>query len=314
MKKIFDDKRLMIRVCDLYYNKGLKQEEIARRMEISRPTVSRIISNARKEGIVKIEVVNPFQHNYFQTERELEDKYGLKEVIISDDYLDDAEGKYHLGQACAKYLQRTLADDEIVGISMGRTIKQVSPHIKFEKFSNINFIPLLGGMGQVGIEYHCNQIVIDFARAFGGKFHLLHAPAYISDEDLMKSLKKDIHISQVFDLMENITTAVVGIGTEMEGSTMMESEYYNREDIREFKSLGIVGDVCLQMYDINGNTDYPYNNHIFGYDIKNLRKIRRSIGVASGEEKIEAIYGAIKGGFVNVLVTDNLTARMLLDK
>lgn len=314
MKKIFDDKRLMIRVCDLYYNKNLKQEEIARRMEISRPTVSRIINNARKEGIVKIEVVNPYHHNHFQIERELEDKYGLNEVIIADDSLDDKENAFFLGKACAKYLQRALDDDDIVGISMGRTIKQIAPHIKFEKFSNINFIPLMGGMGQVGIEYHSNQIVIDFARAFGGKYNLLHAPAYISDESLMESLKNDIHISQVFELMDRMTTAVVGIGTQMEGSTMMESEYYDSEDLKEFHSLGIIGDICLQMYDIEGNTDYPYNDHIFGYDIKKLRNLKRSIGVAGGREKVESIYGAINGGFINVLVTDDTTAKMLLDR
>ena len=298
MKKVFDDTRLMVKVCDLYYNNDMRQEEIAQKLEISRATVSRILKNAKSEGIVKIEVINPLKNNYYKLEKALEEKFGLHEVIIASDAVDVAYEQDYLGKACASYLQRALKDGEIVGLSMGKTIKTIAPHIRQEKPRNISFIPLLGGMGQVGIEYHCNQIVIDFSRAFGGEYHLLHAPAKIMDKNLM----------------DNMTTAVVGIGTAVEGSTMMETGYYNNEDIDEMRNMGIVGDICLQMYDINGDTNYSYNKYVFGFKIDNLRKIKRVVGISSGKEKLDAIYGAINGKLINVLVTNAETAKLLLDK
>ena len=314
MKKVFDDTRLMVKVCDLYYNNDMRQEEIAQKLEISRATVSRILKNAKNEGIVKIEVINPLKNNYYKLEKALEEKFGLHEVIIASDAVDVAYEQDYLGKACASYLQRALKDGEIVGLSMGKTIKTIAPHIRQEKPRNISFIPLLGGMGQVGIEYHCNQVVIDFSRAFGGEYHLLHAPAMIMDKNLMDSLKNDIHIKQVLDLMDKMTAAVVGIGTAVEGSTMMETGYYNNEDIDEMRNMGIVGDICLQMYDINGDTNYSYNKYVFGFKIDNLRKIKRVVGISSGKEKLDAIYGAINGKLINVLVTNAETAKLLLDK
>jgi len=314
MKKVFDDTKLMVKVCDLYYNNDMRQEEIAKKLEISRATISRILKNARNEGIVKIEVINPLKNNHYKLEKALEEKFNLNEVIIVEDNLDAYMEKEALGKACASYLQRVLKDGEIVGLSMGETMKKIAPYINQDKPRNISFTPLLGGMGQVGIEYHCNQIVIDFTRAFGGEYHLLHAPAMILDKNLMDSLKNDIHIKQVLNLMKNITTAIVGIGTAVEGSTMMKTGYYKKEDIDEMQNMGIVGDICLQMYDINGNTDYSYNKYVFGFKLEDLRKVKRVVGISAGEEKLDAIYGAINGKLINVLVTSSKTAKLLLEK
>ena len=312
LKKVSDDTKLMVKVCDLYYNNDMKQEEIASKLSISRATISRILKNAKSEGIVKIEVINPLKNDYYKLEKQLEEKFDLKEVIIAEDVTDASYERDALGKACAEFLQRVLKDGEIVGLSMGKTIKTIAQYVHQDKPRDISFVPLLGGMGQVGIELHCNQIVIDFFRAFGGEYHLLHAPAMTADPNLMHSLKNDIHIKQVFDLLDKITTAVVGIGTAVPGSTMMETGYYKKEDIVEMKNSGIVGDICLQMYDIEGNTDYSYNNDIFGINLESLKKVRRVVGISAGEEKVKAIKGALNGKIVNVLVTNSSTAKLLL--
>ena len=80
------------------------------------------------------------------------------------------------------------------------------------------------------------------------------------------------------------------IGTAVPGSTMMETGYYKEEDLKAMKDMGIVGDICLQMYDINGNTDYSYNKYIFGTPLNDLRNIKRVIGISAGIEKLDAIY------------------------
>ena len=94
----------------------------------------------------------------------------------------------------------------------------------------------------------------------------------------------------------------------------MDTGYYKKEDIEEIKNSGIVGDICLQMYDIEGNTNYPYyNDKVFGIKLESLKKVKRVVGISAGEEKVDAIKGALRGKLVNVLVTNSKTAKLLLD-
>ena len=84
MKKVVDDVRLMTKVCDLYYNQNVSQQQIASMLSLSRPTVSRLLSSARERGIVQISVSNLDLIRYWEMERKLEEMYGLKEVLIVD--------------------------------------------------------------------------------------------------------------------------------------------------------------------------------------------------------------------------------------
>ncbi len=313
MRKVYDDKRLMLKVCDLYFNSNYKQETIAKKLSISRPTVSRLISNAKEEGIVKVEIINPFTNEYNKIEKLLENKFDLTEVVIVDDHEDMSLQNKELGKACAKYLQRVLVDSDIIGVSMGRTIKEISRYVKREKDSTLTFLPLLGGMGQLGIDVHCNQIVIDLARAFNGNYHLLHAPALLSDKALVESLKQDIHIKTTFELMEKMTVAVIGIGATDKTSTMMATGYFKDEDIQNLKKDGVVGDICLRIYDKEGRADYEFNNNIFGYDIHKLRKVNKVIALSGSREKPQAIISAIKGKFFNILITNYTTAKKMVE-
>ena len=129
MKKVVDDVRLMTKVCDLYYNQNVSQQQIASMLSLSRPTVSRLLSSARERGIVQISVSNLDLIRYWEMERKLEEMYGLKEVLIVDSVEDADEQKKLIGRAAGQYVENTIRDGDVVGLSMGSTLYQVVAHI-----------------------------------------------------------------------------------------------------------------------------------------------------------------------------------------
>lgn len=315
MKKTVGDERLMVKVCNLYYKDDLKQEEIAKKLCLSRPTISRLLKEAKELGIIKIEIVSPFSLDYNALEKHLEKKLGLRQVIIVDDKEDYVSQKKELGFAAAVYLERALKDSDIIGISMGTTIKEIAQYVKTPKATNMTFVPLIGGVGQLGIEIHPNQIIIELAKAFGGEYRLLHAPAVVSDCRIIKNLKQEKSIKGVLEYIEKVNVAVIGIGVPIhKSSTMMATGYYNEKDIEVLKKKKAVGDICLQSFDIEGNTaQFEANKNVFGIEISQLKEIDEVIGIGGGMSKVEAIKGAINGKYINVLIT-NYSCGLELEK
>lgn len=315
MIKHVGNEKLMVKVCNLYYIDDLKQEEIAKKLGISRPTISRLLKDAKEAGIVKIQIVSPFTNDYSDLEKSLEMKYGLKNVIIANDQTDDTSQKQELAQETALYLERILKPKDVVGLSMGTTLREIPQFVTSRKESKITFVPLLGGVGQANIEIHPNQIVMDIANAFGGNYMLLHAPAVVSDPNLIKAFKEELGIKSVMEMMRKVNVAVVGLGTPFDqNSTMIATGYYEKKDIDLMKKRKAVGDICMQSYNANGDAkEFDSNQKVIGYPLENLKKIETVVGVAGDNSKLEAIKGAIKGKYINVLIT-NYSNGLELDK
>ena len=316
MKKIVGETNLMIKCCKLYYEDSLTQNEISNILCVSRPTVSRLLDEGRRSGIVKIEIVSPIGNTYGVLERNIEKKFCLREVIIVDDDADDNIEKKHIAKSCADYLERIIKLDNKIGVSMGTTMRNIARYINPNPKLKLTFIPLIGGIGQTQIEIHPNQIVVDLARAFGGSFKLLHAPAVVSNTLIRNDFLQEESIKDIIESGKHVDIAIVGIGSPaMENSTMMSSGYFSLNDLKIFKKEGAVGDICLQFYDINGNfREFKPNNHIIGVNLDNIKKINTVIGIANGKGKIEAIVGALNGNLINVLITNYSNAKIIYEK
>jgi len=147
---------------------------------------------------------------------------------------------------------------------------------------------------------------MEIANAFGGKYMLLHAPAVVSDPSIIKTFQEELGIKSVMELMKKVNVAVVGLGTPFDtNSTMMATGYYNKNDVELMRKLEAAGDICMQTFNKDGETKgFASNQKVFGYHLENLRKIETVIGVVGGTSKLEAIKGAIKGEYINVLITN----------
>jgi len=306
VQKIVDDSRLIVKCCKMYYEEDYTQNQIATILGISRPTVSRLLKEGREVGIVKIEINNPLKSNFEELERQTEKRFNIKEVIIINDEVDEAVQKRQASKATAEYLNRIVKRGDVIGISMGTTIEKISEYMGNKDKFNLTFLPLIGGVGQSKMAIHPNDIVVGLAQAVGGTFKLLHAPAVVSSEHIRNELLKEQSIKEVIDHSKLCNIGVVGIGSPMDhSSTMMTTGYFNEDDMIKFAKLGIIGDICLQFYNIEGNSDgFDFNKRVIGVNLKELRKIDTVIGVACGEKKVVSIIGALNSNIIDVLVTN----------
>lgn len=319
MKKLVGDTRLIFKCCSLYYQDGLGQQEICSRLGISRPTVSRMLSLGRELGIVRIEVKNPDNERYGQLEREVEKRFDLQEVIIVDTEPLEKGTKYinsQIGRATLEFLSRILSDRDLVGVSMGLTIQNVvRSDFPIEKAIRCTFVPMLGGISSSNIDIHSNYLVQEFAERFGGRSTQFFAPALFSDKSVLEGFLREQAIQKVVCLYRRLDVIIMGIGVlDQAHSTLLESGYINPETMREFIAKGAVGDIALRYFDIDGQTEQfeDFNERVAGIRLDTLRKVPKRIGVAGGSHKREAVLGAIRGGYINILVIDEACAMALL--
>lgn len=315
MRKVVDNNRLMLKVCDFFYNQDFSQQTIAKKLKLSRPTVSKLLKKAKEEGIVKIILADIVEMDYVELEHQLEEKYSLKEVIIVDKIADDLEQKNEIGRATAQYLERILKGGDIVGVSMGTTVSKIPQFIVPGANKEITFLPLIGGIGQMGMEFHSNSIVEELSKVFKGHHKLMHAPARVSEKAVKIGLMKEPYLKEIIDTSEHLSVAVVSLGVPVENSTVMKTGYYQDEEIKAMWERKVAGDICMTFYDINGNTESfdEFNASVIGVNLKKLCEIPYAIGLAAGIEKISAVIGAINGGYINVLVTDVECAEKLMN-
>ena len=321
MKKIVDDWRLIYKVCSLYYEDDMRQQEVSDYLGISRATVSRMLQKGKESGIVRVEVINPVQFSYNKLEKALERKYGLKEVIVVESSALDTktESVSPMYERAALYLSQYFIDGDWIGVTMGHTLHNiVKTNRAFEKDKKLMFVPIVGGIGQSTIDkvdVQSNRIAQEFSRKFGGTYTQFLSPAVFSEQKAMEYFLKEKSISYIFDDFQKLDTLIMGIGIPQRvESTLVRAGYITGENLEKFARDGMAGDIALHFFDEDGATEKfrAFNDRVAGMPLEMMKKVRNRIGIAGGENRAEAIRGAIKGGFINMLITNIDAAEKLL--
>ena len=321
MKKIVDDWRLIYKVCSLYYEDDMRQQEVSDYLGISRATVSRMLQKGKESGIVRVEVINPVQFSYNKLEKALERKYGLKEVIVVESSALDTktESVSRMYERAALYLSQFFKDGDWIGVTMGHTLHNiVKTNRAFEKDKKLMFVPIVGGIGQSTIDkvdVQSNRIAQEFSRKFGGTYTQFLSPAVFSEQKAMEYFLKEKSISYIFDDFQKLDTLIMGIGIPQRvESTLVRAGYITGENLEKFARDGMAGDIALHFFDEDGATEKfrAFNDRVAGMPVEMMNIVRNRIGIAGGENRAEAIRGAIKGGFINMLITNIDAAEKLL--
>jgi DNA-binding transcriptional regulator LsrR (DeoR family) len=300
----------------------MNQKEIGDYLGISRSSVLRMLQNGRDRGIVTIEIHNPATFNYGELEKKLETLYGLKDVVIVEESVLDSksEAATHIFGQAADYLYSLLREGFRIGVTMGHTLDNVLQTNKvYKKFDNILCVPIVGGISQGatdGMDVQGNEIARKFTDKFGGKYLQFLSPAMFSDKRILDTFLQEKSVNFIFDEFKKIDLAVVGIGvTGDDNHTLVKAGYATPKELKALAKEGAVGDITLQFFDENGDTDKfdSFNGRVAAISMDVFRKIPLRIGIASGEKKAEAVRGAIRGGLINILITNAECARKLIE-
>lgn len=306
----------MIKISRLYYESGLTQDAISRNLRLSRPTVSRLLQEALDQGIVKITIV-PETGNFTMIERELETRFNLIEAVVVDtNDPDSREGVSHdLGAAAAKFFSRIVQDSDMVGLTWGLTLSEMVDQLSNEKKSNLTISQMIGGLGEPGSETHATDLVRRLAFATGASLRLLPAPGIVSTVETANLMRSEPYIAQALEMIHKVNIVFAGIGAPTKQSMLMREEKIIKwQEINQLVGMGAVGEIGLQFYDINGNLIHSdLDARVIGIRLESMRKLGRRVGIAGGSEKFAAILGALRGRFINTLITDTYTARGLIE-
>ena len=311
-----DQLRLMVKVARLYHEHRVLQPEIARRLHISQARVSRLLKQAVAEGIVRTTVVVPPELSS-ELEERLEERFGLREAVVVE-CLDDSEAGMlqDLGRATAAYLEASLTGGDVVGVSswsatLLATVEAMrrSPRVTAERV-----VQLFGGVGNPAAEAHAARLTQRFAELTGARPTLLLAPGIAASAQARRAYLEERFVAEATAAFDEVTLALVGIGA-LEPSSLLQSSgnIFPADELATLGAQGAVGDICLRFFDVEGRpVPSEFDARVIGVTLEQLRAVDRCVGVAGGERKFNAILGALRGAWINVLVTDRATAERLL--
>lgn len=308
------EEKEFVRVATMYYEEGMTQAEIARKMGVSRSLISKILLDAKKAGIVEI-FINSKNAYTVNLERKLEIKYDLKRVIIVDtSEVENHEINKTISREAALYLKEISKNAISIGISWGESLRGLVNHYPYSNQSNITVFPLIGGMGDDYIDIHSNQLCFDLARKMRAKAKYLYAPALVSNERIKQELKNNPTIHAVFEESKAVDIALVGISSPFKESTMVKIGYLNQADLNEIEENHVIGDINSRFFDKDGEeVDCTINHNVLGISLKEIQSIPTVMTIAYGDEKFNAIQVAVNKKLINVLVTTDTIATKLLN-
>ena len=312
-----DELRLMTKIARMYYERELRQGEIANIMGLSQSSISRLLNSAKEAGIVRITVNIPYGVNS-EIEEQIEQKFGLKDAIVVDceDDQDEILLQREIGAAAAYYVETIVHNNDVVGISSWSSslLALVDAMHQVPGRSGIQVVQILGGIGNPSAEVHANRLTGRFASLVNGTAHFLPAPGILATEEALKVLLADQYVREATNLFNRVTIALVGIG-DIEPSKLLtlSGNVFSLEEQEELRSKGAVGDILLRFFDEVGKpVKGPLSNRVVSMSLQQLTRANRAIAVAGGPRKFKAILGALRGKWINVLVTDRRTAERLL--
>lgn len=309
--------RQLVKVAHMYHERGMRQSEIAQQLDISQSRVSRLLQEAARVGVVRTAVVSP-RGVHTVLEQEIEDRYSLREAVVVElPGQEESQVIAALGAAAAVYLEsRFGARQERIGISSWSStlLAMVEVMQPFRTPVAAQVVQVLGGLGDVSAQSHATRLVERMARLTGARAVLLAAPGLVASKDLRDALVNDDSLRTVLSSYTELTMLLTGIGSIRPSPLLRESGNALRsEDEQQLMRLGAVGDVCLHYFDADGDlVASELEDRLIGIEADSLKVIPRRIGVAGGERKHDAIRAALRGHWIDVLITDAGTAHALL--
>lgn len=303
---------LLVRVSELYYQQGLNQQEISKIMNLSRPTISRLLDEAKETGVVEIIVHSPIAKNP-DLSYALRTKFGLRDaVVISGEYEYD-EALTRCAESAAHFLGTVLDNNMSIGISWGRALEALCDCIEAADYYNINVVQMVGCLGTGNPRVDGLELALRISKKLGGTYSNIYAPVYVDSELVYSYLISEPQI--VSTLKKALTADIVltGIGSlDDPNGSLYQAGCYTAEDRAELVRRGAVSSLLGRMFDINGNEVTLENHYVISAPLEAMKTPSWSIAINASASKAACTLAAINGKYVNALIVDEPLAKELL--
>jgi DNA-binding transcriptional regulator LsrR (DeoR family) len=304
--------RLRIRAAWMYFIEQMTQNEIAEVLGVGRITVVRMLAEARARNEVKIAIESELSE-IVRLERALEKAFGLQQAIVAPLSHADADPIPPISARTGAFLSDAMRPGMRVGVGWGRTLFNTLSFINPKSLSDFKVISLLGGVG-VAREVNPAEFAWRFAQAFQGEGYLIPAPAVVDSVETKIALIERCGLQDIFRMTDELDAVVLSIGGIRSATTFYRGGFLKETQREELVALGAVGDVLFHPFNVEGKiVDHPINSLVMSVDVDRLRKAPIRILTSGGPEKIAALIGAMKLIEPTVLITDEESARRMIE-
>ncbi len=309
-------------VAQQYYLDDMTQEQIARRLGVSRSNVSRMLKEARERGLVEIRVHHPLRTSLTLEEAivaalplqtclvlatDAERPFSPRNGAVTDDRVTT------LGVLAARYLNEQIANNAVVGVGWGSTVYSVVTSGYIERKLDTAVVQLMGSMGGATPDIDGGQVASRLGRALGAKVYYLHAPMVVTDASVRAGLMRDQHIRQTLDMTRRADVLVFSVGAVSRASGLYRAGYLTDLDLEYIQSHGAVGDICGAYFRQDGSPcSLELEERTVAASAEAMRAAPLRVGVGWGAAKALPSIGAIRAGLINVLIIEEECARELL--
>jgi len=307
-----------LRAAQLYYLQDQTMATIAKELDVSRSSVSRLLAHARDTGIVDIRVSAPHRHAG-DLEARLRDRFGVEpHVVPIPDGIPDVDRLERVAVQAAHLFSGYVESSMVVGVAWGSTLSAISKHLPSKPTRNTTIVQLngAGNTQDTGIEYS-SEILQRFGTAYGARVQQFPVPAFFDRAATKDALWRERSIRRLLELQSRADLAIFGVGSPYSEvpSHVYIGGYLAAPDYRSLKDARAVGDVATVFFRQDGTSeDIELNARSSGPRLTLLRRIPRRLCVASGSQKLAGVRGALAAGLATDLVVDEELARRLVEK
>jgi DNA-binding transcriptional regulator LsrR (DeoR family) len=301
------------RVAELHYKHGLTHQQVANLLGLSRVQVTRMLARARAEGIVEIRVHS--DEPIFPIEQsELMRKYGLDYVGIAPTFKDPEETLNSIGTVGAAYLRKAIKPGMFIAVGLSSTLARIAPQMKAESF-DVTFVPAIGSRPSGTGIVNPYQVAELLAEAVNGNALHLPAPLMASSAASAATFLSEPEIQETLHAARNAELGLFGIGGTKPGTGLLMDGLHSQGAITELLDKGVVGDISAGFFDAKGReVRGEITERMVGLSLQEILAIPQRAAFAGGRDKIESILGALAGGLVTTLITDQETAQAILTR
>lgn len=303
---------LMIRAAWMYYDDDMTHQQIADKLRLSRVKVTRLLKKARETGIVEIKVSRPLPLQY-QISRELESTFNLKEAVVVNTSADIDVTLNEIGRTSVEYLAELVRAHCTIGFGWSSTVSRMSKYLSLlDPLPDCRVVDLVGSvLGQVN-PYSVSSKVADAMQA---PLHPLPVPIVVKNDAARAAIINDPNVRAAMSLAKSSDVAFVGIGESGPQTTLLTSGYLDADELETLQAKGVVGDILMRFYDIEGNqVSTSLDDYVIGLDWKDMHRLPYLVVVAGGMHKVDALLGILRSGICRSVVTDVDTAIQVLEQ
>ncbi|MFH8251970.1 sugar-binding transcriptional regulator [Microbacterium sp. B2969] len=307
----------MLTSASMYYLQDLKMDAIASHLHLSRSTVSRLLKQARQEGLVEIRL-RPLPTSAPELGRSINESFGVTTHIVP--VRESATARERLDQVAmttARLVTNWFDSGMILGVAWGTTMAAITRHLTSKPTRASSVVQLNGSANTrtSGVEF-AGEMMVGFGEAFDAQLHMFPVPAFFDYAATREAMWAERSVARVLDLQRRADIALFGVGA-LSGevpSHVYSAGYLDAADVRALYREGVVGDVCTVFLRADGTyDDLSLNQRATGPTPRELQQIPRRVCAVAGDHKAVPLLAALYAGAITDLVIDESTARVLVD-